>query len=614
MKINQNKIIACIGVFLIFAVFLSYNEPKLKTQNYKILQVIEADKYYLDFNNDGKIQDEELVYLDGIHALTSTKNSKTQENISKFGLSLDEFLEVGYLAKKFATDNYLYKNIDFYKTVSINGRNYARLVFENQDIAKVLLKNGLAYTSNRAPIDYFQYQNIAQIRKNFNEIKKLDFVLVNLRNNLIHELNSEHAKEIHNAQVFLRKLLPLEKYKLCSFCYKNQKEIQKFENKFQLFPKSKNKYLKSFSKKFGEIELIILNPYEFNKPSDTSRTVYSKKIISEINQASKTIDFAIFDYSSQKDILNALINARKRNVKIRCVTQFNKTKDDYFSQTQTIINEFNCKVNDKPIIMHDKFFIFDDKKVLTGSTNITSSCSGGYNANNAVLINSVDLAKEFKEEFEQMFSLKFSNKKKNIETIEHKFAYGTFKASFSPKSNVVNDEIIKNIQNAKHEIIVSAFYLTHKDIIDELINAKKRGVDVYILLDALSATNFKDRVYSLRNAKIPVKVENWGGKNHEKTIVFDEEIILIGSANFSKSAFMKNDENLILIKSKPIAQTYRDYFFYLFSKIDNKYLYLIPRAESLESGNSCADGIDNNFDGKIDQEDDGCKVKSKIFN
>ena len=149
--------------------------------------------------------------------------------------------------------------------------------------------------------------------------------------------------------------------------------------------------------------------------------------------------------------------------------------------------------------------------------------------------------------------------------------------------------------------------MTDKKLINELINAKKRNVNVMVLLDSVAASNFKDRVYLLRNNSIPVVVENWGGKNHEKTIMIDSKILILGSCNFSRNAFEKNDENVIKIVNTDIASFYRDYYLYLFNSIDRKYLHYIPRAEGIESKNSCYDRIDNNFDGKIDLEDDGCK-------
>jgi len=177
---------------------------------------------------------------------------------------------------------------------------------------------------------------------------------------------------------------------------------------------------------------------------------------------------------------------------------------------------------------------------------------------------------------------------------------------FSPKDDVYQNGIEPYIKNAKEKIYVSAFYLTDKDMISELINAKKRGVEVLIILDSTSANSFKHKVEQLRESLIPVAIEDWGGKNHEKTIVVDGKILIVGSCNFSKSGFYKNDENIVVIKNKDVAQKYEDYFLYLINSIDKKYFVSFPRPEGFESKNSCNDGIDNNFDGKIDKDDIGC--------
>ena len=146
-----------------------------------------------------------------------------------------------------------------------------------------------------------------------------------------------------------------------------------------------------------------------------------------------------------------------------------------------------------------------------------------------------------------------------------------------------------------------------RKIINALIEAKKRGVDVKIIYDAVAANSMKEKVRWLRISGVSLKVENWGGKDHEKNMVIDGKYFITGSANFSNSGMKKNDENVLIFKSSAIAGFYQKHFLDLYNSIDNKYLKFTPRAESFESGNSCYDGIDNNFDGKIDSEDIGCK-------
>lgn len=106
-----------------------------------------------------------------------------------------------------------------------------------------------------------------------------------------------------------------------------------------------------------------------------------------------------------------------------------------------------------------------------------------------------------------------------------------------------------------------------------------------------------------------MKVENYAGKLHSKSIIIDDEYILAGSMNFSRSGESRNDENMMIIKNPRLAVFYKDFFLYLWGKIPDIYLTRNPRAESIDSIGSCFDGIDNDFDGKIDKSDEGCFIR-----
>ena len=74
--------------------------------------------------------------------------------------------------------------------------------------------------------------------------------------------------------------------------------------------------------------------------------------------------------------------------------------------------------------------------------------------------------------------------------------------------------------------------------------------------------------------------------------------------NFSKSGENKNDENCLIIESERFAKYYSEFFEYLWNKIPYKQYV---RAEGKDSIGSCSDGVDNNYDGKIDMEDAACQ-------
>lgn len=64
---------------------------------------------------------------------------------------------------------------------------------------------------------------------------------------------------------------------------------------------------------------------------------------------------------------------------------------------------------------------------------------------------------------------------------------------------------------------------------------------------------------------------------------------------------------MLIIENPKLADFYRKFFLYIWQKIPEKYLKYTVRAESKYSIGSCYDGIDNNFDGKIDAADAGCR-------
>ena len=75
------------------------------------------------------------------------------------------------------------------------------------------------------------------------------------------------------------------------------------------------------------------------------------------------------------------------------------------------MNSFPSRNDSLSSLMHNKFIIFDNRIVFSGSVNISSSGSGGYNANNAVFIKNKNVVEAYKKEFEQLFSSKFSTRK-----------------------------------------------------------------------------------------------------------------------------------------------------------------------------------------------------------
>ena len=121
---------------------------------------------------------------------------------------------------------------------------------------------------------------------------------------------------------------------------------------------------------------------------------------------------------------------------------------------------------------------------------------------------------------------------------------------------------------ANKYIYIPVFYITKKELINELISAHQRGVEVKIINDATNASNKHTIHHQLREAGIKVKTENYAGKLHSKAMIIDDEYSIIGSMNFTKQGENVNDENCLIIKNAPVlTKKYKKHFLELWDSI-----------------------------------------------
>jgi len=103
---------------------------------------------------------------------------------------------------------------------------------------------------------------------------------------------------------------------------------------------------------------------------------------------------------------------------------------------------------------------------------------------------------------------------------------------------------------------VQAYSFTSAPIAKSLIDAKKRGLDVRVILDKSQRTEQYSGADTLANSGIAVLVDEKHAIAHNKVMVLDSEIVITGSFNFTKAAQEKNAENLLVIRDKAMAEKY----------------------------------------------------------
>ena len=128
---------------------------------------------------------------------------------------------------------------------------------------------------------------------------------------------------------------------------------------------------------------------------------------------------------------------------------------------------------------------------------------------------------------------------------------------FSPNGGATQ-AIINEISNAKTEILVQAYSFTSTPIAKALVDAHKRGVKVEAILDKSQRKETYTEATFLANMGVPTYIDDKHAIAHNKIMIIDKETVITGSFNFSKAAEEKNAENLLIIKSKELANVYID--------------------------------------------------------
>ncbi|QKX02211.1 phospholipase D family nuclease [Wolbachia endosymbiont of Dirofilaria (Dirofilaria) immitis] len=121
---------------------------------------------------------------------------------------------------------------------------------------------------------------------------------------------------------------------------------------------------------------------------------------------------------------------------------------------------------------------------------------------------------------------------------------------FSPEEDCTKS-LISEIDQSKESILVQEYTFTLKAVAYALIKAKKRGIDVKVILDKSQLHSKYSVINELFASKIPIWIDDKPKIAHNKIIIIDNQRVITGSFNLSRTARKGNAENLLIIKNYP---------------------------------------------------------------
>ncbi len=116
-----------------------------------------------------------------------------------------------------------------------------------------------------------------------------------------------------------------------------------------------------------------------------------------------------------------------------------------------------------------------------------------------------------------------------------------------PRGHALTD-LRKKIRSANHSIRIALFTFTHPNLLEEVIQAHRRGVKVTVVVDMHSTFGASARtIDSLKKAGVRILMSQGVQLLHHKFIYIDEHTLLTGSANWTKAAFYKNSDCIVIL-------------------------------------------------------------------
>lgn len=124
-----------------------------------------------------------------------------------------------------------------------------------------------------------------------------------------------------------------------------------------------------------------------------------------------------------------------------------------------------------------------------------------------------------------------------------------------PEATAPVEKLIESLERATSHIRIAMFTWTRLDLAEAVVRAKKRGVDVSIVLDKRSIEGASETVFDhLKKAGVTIRVNNHKAIMHHKFLWIDDTKLYFGSVNWTEGGFRRNRDVLVYIPILTLSQ------------------------------------------------------------
>ncbi len=271
-------------------------------------------------------------------------------------------------------------------------------------------------------------------------------------------------------------------------------------------------------------------------------------LINVINSSTKSVHCAFFDIDL-RDLIK-VIGKKSHSVDVRLVVD---------NENYGEIKGPGVRQDTSGQYSHNKFCVVDDKVVVTGSMNPTEN-GANKNNNNLLVIYSKYLAKNYAHEFNELWNGEFGKGMLVNYPIIYLNAH-EIENYFCPE-DACAEKIIKEIMNAEKSIYFMTFSFTSEEIADAILFNDK--ADIRGLFEKVGSGSQYSQYKRLRDFGLDVRLDTNPYAMHHKVFIIDNRTVITGSMNPTGAGNWKNDENILIIHDKEIAEKYLEEFWRLY--------------------------------------------------
>ncbi len=130
---------------------------------------------------------------------------------------------------------------------------------------------------------------------------------------------------------------------------------------------------------------------------------------------------------------------------------------------------------------------------------------------------------------------------------------------FSP-GNACRNRIVGLLKGTSHTADICVFTITDDMLAEAVLQAHHRGVQIRIISDDDKAGDTGSDMSIFEQAGISVRFDTTPHHMHHKFAIFDGDVVLTGSYNWTRGAARDNQENLVVLSERPLIARFQKQF------------------------------------------------------